>query len=205
MADWSYFHARLMPRVMGCPVPVANAELRNAAYEFFERTRAWRQWLDWFVVSADVREYDIDVPPGTAVIRLEQATKDGNPMGVEGAFAIGKDPLQYTVSGDSLSSLDRATIVLSGLVPAGAKIQLQASLGPSPDATGIPDHLAQQYADAILAGALFRIRTIPKQSFTDVESASVDIAKFTGEIGRVQALAWRSHTNTQPRSRVRWC
>lgn len=205
MADWSYFHARLLPRVMGCPAPLLDAELRNSAFEFFERTRAWRQWLDPFVVLADVREYNLVPPTGTVVIRLEKATKDGNPLGVDGAFALSKDPTEHMGTGDGMSSADRRLMVLANTLPPGMRVQVQASLAPSVSATGIPDSLAEQYTDAIVAGALFRLRTIPSQVFTNVEAASMDIAKFSMEIGRVQALAWRTHSNDQPRSRVRWC
>ncbi len=205
MADWSYFHTRVMPRVMGCPVPLANKELRDACFEFFERTRAWRQWLDWFEVADGVFQYDIDVPTGAQVVRLEQATCDGKPIRVEGAFSLPKDPATYGGSANSASSTDRVTLTLSSSVTPGARIQLMASLAPNETATGIPDHLAAQYTDAIVAGALFRLRTIPGTAFANVDGASVDIAKFQSEIGRVAALAWRSHTNEQPRSRPIWC
>lgn len=205
MAEWSYFHTRLMPRVMGCPVPLANKELRNSAFEFFERTRAWRQWLDWFIAAEGVRQYDIDLPDGAQVVRIEKATRDGKPLKIEGAFALDKDPYEHAGSTQGLSSVDRTSIMLSSEPVAGSVIQLQASLAPSETATGIPDHLAAHYTDAIVAGALFRLRTIPNTTFANVDSAAVDIAKFQSEIGRVSALVWRTHTNEQPRSRPTWC
>lgn len=205
MALWSTFYPRLMPRVMGCPAPVADAELRAACREIFEKTRAWRQWLDPFTVVDGVRQYSLVIPAGAEIYRPEAATLDGNPLDVDGAFALSKDPALHTGSGDGLVSQDRESVLLLNATPAGAVVQIKAALVPSNDATGIPDHLASQFADAILAGARFRIRTIPGQVFTDVASAAVDLAKCESEIGRIQADAFRSHTNSTPRRRPTWC
>lgn len=205
MANWSYFYPRLMPRVMGCPNPLADAELRNASREFFEKTRAWRQWLDWFTTFEGVRQYDIDVPVDTQVVRIEQATKDASPMSVDAAFILPKDPATHAVSGGGLSSADRTTIILGADTTTGSVIQLQCSLQPSEQATGIPDHLAAQYTDAIVSGALFRIRTLAGQPFTDVSSAALDLAKFEDAISSAQAAVFRSNTNTMPRRRPQWC
>ncbi len=205
MAEWSAFHSRLLPRVIGCPVPVANAELRNSAEEFFSKTRAWREWLEPLQIYSDeVRDLDMDVPAGAYVIRVEAATKDGSPLPVDGAMTLSADPMRHP-SGDGVSSTDRRVLMLSRSFPQGTRIQVQASLAPTEDAIGLPDHLTQQYASAIVAGALHRIRSLPNQVFTDDARSALDLAFFEREISRVSALVFRSHTNTVPRSRVKWC
>jgi hypothetical protein len=206
MALWSAFHTRLMPRVIGCPVPLANAELRNAAAEFFDRTRAWRQWLDPMVTYEAAKEYDLDLPTGAQVVRIESATLDGAPYAIQGAFSLIADPRQSSNGLPAgLSSEDRCTLVLANALPAGQHLQIQASLLPSESSTGIPDHLHAQYADAILNGALYRIRSLAGYDFSDDARGAIAMAAFEREIGRVQGLVVRSNTNVMPRSRVQWC
>lgn len=205
MAVWASLHPRLVPHVMGCPVPVLDAELRNASQEFFERTRAWREWLPVITMVTGDRTYPLAPPTGSFVVRLEKATKNGNPLEVQGAMTLDKDPLLHTTSDEGMSSADRASIVMSKDVTAGDIIQVQASLAPTQDSTGIPDALVLHYRDALVAGALSRIRMLPGQKFFDPKLAAVNLIKFTSEIDRVSALVWRSHTNNQPRRRPLWC
>ncbi len=204
MADWSFFHARVAPRVIGCPAPVVDAELRNAAAEFLSRTRAWREWLEPMNVFDGFRDMEMDLPAGSSVVRIERATLNGAPFPVDGAFELDADPMRGTV-GDGISSADRATIVLSRQLPAGSSIQIQASLAPSNEATGVPDHVARNFEDGIAFGALSRIRSIPGQPFSDDARAAADLLLFEREIARVAALVYRSHTNTKPRRSVQWC
>lgn len=190
---------------MGCPVPMADTELRNAAKEFFERTRAWREWLDPITAEDGIRQYDLSPPTGSIVFRLEAGTKNGSEIAIDGAYSLSKDPLTYTNTSNSLVSSDRQTVILLSDPVEGDVIHLQASLVPSDDATGIPDHLAPHFAEAIVAGALYRIRTLEGQPFTNVNSAAVDLAKFEGHVSRVHAEVFRTHTNTTPRRRPTWC
>lgn len=205
MAAWSYFHNRIMPRVIGCPLPVVDAELRNSAAEFLSRTRAWREWLDPVTVgSSQGKQFDLDIPQGSMVVRLEAVTVDGTPRGIEGAFNMTSDPLT-SEPGTGFSTADRLTVISSRSLTDGTVLQFQVSLNPAREATSIPDHIARQYEDAIINGALYRIRTLPGQAFTDDQRAVQDLAFFEREVGRVAALVYRSHSNTMPRMRVRDC
>lgn len=206
MAAWSYFHTRVMPRVIGCPVPVADTELRNAAAEFLARTRAWREWLEPVTVASDgAKEFDLDVPQGSMVVRLESVTINGTARAIDGSFDLASDPVLHQQMTDGFSSTDRQVALSSRSLPAGSVIQFRVSLAPAKDATSIPDHIAKQYEDGIVAGALHRIRTIPNQTFSDDNRGALDLAIFEREVNRVAPLVFRSHTNTMPRSRVKWC
>lgn len=204
MADWSFFHARVAPRVIGCPAPVVDAELRNAAAEFLSRTRAWREWLEPMNVYEGFRDMELDVPIGSMAVRIEKATMNGSPFPVDGAFELNLDPARE-IAGDGISSPGRAGLILSRPFPAGSVIQVQVSLAPAKAANGVPDHVARNFEDGIVFGALSRIRTIPGQPFSDDARAAADLLMFEREIARVAALVYRSHTNTKPRRSVQWC
>jgi hypothetical protein len=193
-----------MPRVSGCPEPLANAELRNAAEKFFKRTRAWREWSDLITLRTVSREYDLDPPVGSYVVRIERATLNGSPFPIDGAFDLAGNPLLQSV-GDGISSADRVVLTMSSTPVDGGKLSVFFSLAPSLTASGIPDHLFTQYADAILEGALGEIRMVPNETFTDDGRAAVNLAKFEAAMDRTVGQVFRSNTNTVPRARVSWC
>ena len=205
MADWSYFYPKVLPHVIGCPLPLVDLELRTAARHFFERTRAWRQWLDPITALDSVRQYILVLPAGTEAVRVEQATKDANPMPVEGYLQMHKDPARHATTSAGLSSPDRASIWLARDPTAGAQIQVQLSLRPSDAADGLPDHLAAQYDQAIADGALAALRDLDAQPWANPQAAMKRRLAFDQAIDTTSALVFRSHTNTLPRARLRLC
>ena len=99
MATWSDLHPDVLMYVPGCPDPVLDQEIRNAAIEFFRRTRVWTEWLEPIYTSAGVREYDLDLPSGSEVVRIEQATRNGSPLELEGFRTVPSDLAQGAVPG----------------------------------------------------------------------------------------------------------
>lgn len=63
MKKWADFYDYLLPDVPGCPLAMADLQLRQAAREFCEMTMAWVEWLDDVTTVADVLEYDFDLTP----------------------------------------------------------------------------------------------------------------------------------------------
>lgn len=205
MAVWSDFYPQLMPSVRGCPNPTANLALVDAAREFFRRTRLWREWLDPVTVQADQREYDIDVPTGSLVVRIEKCTSNGNPLDVLSAHQQESDFNTTDQMAQGIVSQDRAVFTLTRLVPAGTVLQARVSLMPSKTALGIPNDLFNQHYEDIVSGAKHRLMLLPKTDFMNPEIAMVEGGKFESAIGTKAVTAWRGATGNTPRPRVNWC
>jgi hypothetical protein len=205
MALWSYFHSRLMIHVKGCASPLANQALRDSAIDFFEQSFAWRAWLPEITVVDAQRDYAMVPATGSRVIRLDKATRNGRDFEIDGFNWAESDPSLYEQESAGVTSEDRVNITLLRNCTAGDKIQIKAALAPTRDATGIPDHLAAKYEDAILAGARYRLRMLPDLAFSNAQLGVLDLTEFNGRVDRATNDAWRSGTRKTPRARVSWC
>lgn len=205
MATWSDLHPDVLMYVPGCPDPVLDQEIRNSAIEFFRRTRVWTEWLEPIYTSAGVREYDLDLPSGSEVVRIEQATRNGSPLELEGFRSLGADPAQGPVDGPlALTSADRVTVWLSQGVSSGDRVQLRVSLKPTRSATGIGDVLFSQHRQALAEGAKHRLMRVPGPLHKPREAEEARLL-FEREIATASVAGWRSHTNVTPRARPKWC
>lgn len=205
MATWADFYPELMPHVVGCPNPTANIALREAARAFFRRTRAWRQWLDPEPVVAGVREYDLPLPSGSMVVRIERCTVDSVPMNVLSHSEQLSDFTRYEQPEGGLVSRDRAGFVLTQSLPAGVLLAAEVSLMPNKVAVGIPDDLFGQFAQDIVEGAKHRLMLIPQTPFYNEGLAAVAMNSFEMAVATKTVEAWKGATGAVPHRRARWC
>lgn len=205
MATWADFYPELMPHVVGCPNPTANIALREAARAFFKRTRAWREWLDPQTVVAGLREYDLDVPSGSMVVRIERCTVDGSPLDVLSHSAIGGDFAQSEQDTPGAVSRDRMTLVLTRNLAPGVKLAAEVSLMPSKVGYGIPDHLFAQHCEDIVEGAKHRLMLIPGTPFYNEGLGATAFNLFEQAVATKTVDAWKGSTGSVPHRRARWC
>lgn len=203
MATWADFYPELMPHVVGCPQPMANIALREAARVFFDRTRIWREWLDPVLVQANVREYDLDLPVGSMVVRIERTALDGEPLEVLSFNQLSSDPAR-TETSPGLTSRDRAVFTLTRALPAGKEVSVFASLKPTKKALGVPDDMFEHHCEDIVEGAKQRLMMFRNTDFYAPDLAAIAGAAFESAIATKAAIAWRGATSNVPRARARW-
>ncbi len=203
MATWADFHPELMPHVVGCPQPMANIALREAARVFFERTRIWREWLEPVFVQEDVRDYDLDLPDGAMVVRIERATVDGSPLPVLSANDMPTDPARSETE-PGITSKDRVTFTLTRRLPPGSEISTFVSLKPAKAAMGLPDDLFEQHGQDIVEGAKQRLMIIPRTDFYAADLSMMAGAAFESAIESKAVTALRGATSSVPRASMRW-
>lgn len=204
MATWADFHPELFPQVLGCSIPLADQALREAAREFMARTRIWREWLDPAGVTGRL-DYELEAPTGAMVVRIEQATSNGNPIAVISSNEAPSNEMEFAQREGGVISRDRVTFTLARQLPAGTRVAIEASLMPSKKATGLPDHLYFQHSAAIVNGAKHRLMLTPQTTFFQPDIAMAAKAAFDQAIDRAAVAAWRGNTGTTPRHRVNWC
>lgn len=183
---------------------MANVALREAARTFFDRTRIWREWLDPLTVQAGVREYDLDLPVGAMVVRIERATVGGNPLPVLSPHALARDPAQGEQMEPGLSSRDRVLFTLTRALSEGAVVSVEASLKPNKSALGLPDELYEQHCEDIVEGAKQRLMLTRNADFYAPDLAMVAKDAFESAIATKTVTAWKGATGNTPRARVRW-
>lgn len=203
---WSAFMPELMTFAYGCPIPLAESKARQAAIEFFRRTRAWVEWLYPVTsIASSSSEYYMEPPSGADVIRIERATINGTKIPVVSFRDVAQDWERQALSDLQLVSRDLKTFRLGGTAAAGLLIQVQAALIPSRTSTGIPDDLFEKYIDDIAHGARAKILSIPGTTFYNPDIFMLEQSAFESSIATKSVDAWRGFTKNTTRSRVNFC
>lgn len=203
---WSAFLPELMTFALGCPIPVAESKARQAAIEFFRRTRAWVEWLDPMILMAsDLAEYELEPPAGADVVRIEQAIINSNRIPVVSFRDVAQDWERQALSDLQLVSRDLKTFHLGGIATAGQLIRVQVALAPSRASAGMPDDLFEKYVDDIVRGARAKILSIPETTFYNPDIFMLEQSAFESAIAGKSVDAWRGLTKNTARSRVNFC
>jgi hypothetical protein len=202
VATWDTWFSEVLVHAPGAPDPLVLRAVSRAAREFFQRTRAWMEWLDP-VASGDAPDYAFELPRETEMVRIERATADGQPFPVRSYRLIPSDWTRTDTEERSLVSRDLQTFVLTGNTPAGLQLPAPVSLMPSRRARGIPDHLADRYLEPIAEGAK-EILLLTPGSFADAAAAGLARAKFDAAIAAHAVDAFMGHAGQVPRARVSW-
>lgn len=188
---------RLMPRVVGCPEPMALQALVDSAIEFCERSLVIRHTLDGFATIPEVAEYDLDAPYQQRVARVISVTCDGLTLTAVPPTAPG-ELVQLGLPNTYSTRYDGTTTVLElRPTPDSVKtIVVQVAASPTTSATALEDELVGRWFDALLAGATSRLMVTPNQPFSNFELAAMYSNMYRGEIGRAIAVGHSGRVQT---------
>lgn len=179
----------ILPRAPGCPEPIAFDAIRQAAIEFCERTRAWRD-TDQFMAD----EFgDMFAPAQSVIHQIEDARFDGHrlaPVGVQDLNGLYPDLDWTTLQGDQPKYVTQLHPNTVKVVPAySGMITLSLLLKPSNDAMDLPDFIYDQYARTIADGALAEILMIPGQPYTNPQGGAMYSQRFQQRLDSLQAMS----------------
>lgn len=212
MATWSEWFPDMLAQLPGCPSFTVEHELRNAAIQFFEESRAWKTFLEPLAVSAGTAEVELesDSPNQETIVRLESAWYDGQPLDVITADEMdaqcGQDWTVLTGTPKAIIQLMTGIVRLYP-VPLAAStsgFKARVSLRPSDTATQIPKQL-MKYRHAIKQGAMARLQAYPNQPWSAIDLAMKNEIDFKAAIARALIDASRSFGRGRIASRPTWC
>jgi len=178
---WSDWHPLLAPWVRGCPYPMMDQEVQAAADEFCRRTRVWCEWLEPTVTAANLREYDLEIPTGADVVRIEKATIGDAAASVVAYRDAARDPQEYPIGVAAVASPERKTFWLGADYPAALELRIQVSLG-----------------------ARSALLLMPNTEWFQPALGAAARAEFDSAIAAASVEAWRGHTGATPRACVKW-
>lgn len=202
---WSSFYPELRIFAGSASEPLLEAKTRQAAIEFFQRTRAWVEWLDPATSFEGLVEYDFDIPSQSDVARVERATVDGKPIVIQSYRDAPHDWTRSDLVNQGLVTRDLKTFRLGNAVASGQVIQVQVALTPSRTSAGMPDDLFEKYKDDIVHGARSKLLEISSTTFYQPDVAGREFALFESAIATNAVDAWRGMTANTPRARVKLC
>ena len=185
MIDLDLFLPNIMPYALGCPDPVAHHNIRQAAQEFCERTRLWRD-SDEFAVSADNCSF-VCVPDGAELYQIEHASFDGKTLTPTSIKDLDRGNWGWRDSTDGVPRwITQIGMDTVQVVPGGeGTLRLQTVLRPSDDAEQLPAFIGKHHRQLIAEGALARILMLPGQSFTDPTTAQFYSMRFDAGLNKL--------------------
>ena len=192
MAAYSSLVKEVLPYVPLCPDSLVEQNIRAAAIAFCERSKAYILDLDAFSTIAGVYEYDFDIPTGTEVHQILYMTEDGNDMDPISPRSLELNyPDWRDRTGNPHVYLQKTpTSFWVVPVPSGTRqVIVSVALKPSRTSNNIDTTIANQYRDAIIYGALYRLLRIPSREWTDVGAAREYLAQFNLEIQQAELRA----------------
>lgn len=204
MALLSTLYPGVLPYVPGCPDPMLDQEILGAAIEFFGDSRAWVEWLDPITTSGSTREYDLDMPAGSAVVEINRATCNGSPIEILSFLAQEKNPATNENERAGIVTSDKVSITLTRSFAPGSRIEIQVALKPSRTAQSLPDVLLDRYADAITSGARYRLMRVPGPLYNP-EGASLASGEYQRHLAKLTFQAYRGNAPSVPRAQPKWC
>lgn len=198
MLNLDVFLPRLLPSVPGCPDPTARQALLDSAIEFCEETALVRITTDP-QVAAGVSVYEVEVPLGQKVAITQRAWYGRQELmpamssmvsNVDAYTFVPSDPNQVPHSFLESAPGEITLFPAPGVLATG-QVTFRAATKPSRSATSVADVLYEDWAEAIVAGALKRLHAIPDTPYFSDNHAIRRAAEFQLGINRARAEAQR--------------
>lgn len=184
---WADFYNEVMPDVPGCPTPLADNAIKNAAIEFCERSMAWRINSAPIDLTAAVPIYTLNNPAGSIVVDIMDALVSGLQIKAKSHDQLNALYQDWRNETGDAAYYHRPTpstirIVPTPTVTTVGALVLSMALKPSRAATGIDSELFEQYMEVIAAGAKYRLMIMQKKPWSDPSRAGVQQVTFNNGI-----------------------
>lgn len=201
----------LSPHVNGCPRPLSRRALIDAAREFCTLTDAIEVTSDPIATIPGVAEYEVDAGPGMEMVRVVRAWLGATPLTTVASSqvmlprnAVLGTPTHLRVAAgyeDSNDEQDAVAVLLPTPDSATPALVVRMSVRPTRTARSLPTQLVREWADAVVMGAVARVRSIPGRPFTDLVSAAAARSDFTSGVSaaRVRHQSGMVRANTRVR------
>lgn len=167
----------LLPLVPGCPDMMALTYYKRALREFCEETYAYQRDLDPIQIEGGIAQYDLDVDTGFEVTTIISAFIGQWPVVPLAPHQV--RPTWASIPGRYVQ-WDGTTVTLypTPAVDGADPLVLRVALTPTLSATDMDDGFADEYGEEIANGAAYRLMSMPKQPFTDLNGSLVYKAAF---------------------------
>jgi|TARA_R100000951_G_scaffold97202_1_gene86782 hypothetical protein len=192
VAAYSSLVKEVLPYVPLCPDSLVEQNIRAAAIEFCERSKAYILDMDPFNTIAGVYEYDFDIPTGTEVHQVLYMTHDGKDMDPISPRSLELNyPDWRDRKGNPHVYLQKtpSTFWIVPVASGSKQVIASVALKPSRTSNNVDTTISNQYRDAIIYGALYRLLRMPSREWSDVGAAQEYLYQFNLEITQAELRA----------------
>jgi len=189
---------RLAPSVPGCPTPIVQQYIRDAAIEACERTLAWRYEQPAIRLTPGVYEYPYENPTGSEIHAFLTVSLNGetiSPVTLEQLHTHYPDwPSSDTTKRSTprfVCQIDVENFVVAP-VPDSARtydVRMIVALKPLRDADDMDKSAFDDLENVIMHGALQHLLVLPDRNWTDRELASYHAKQFAFKLSERRARA----------------
>jgi len=198
MARISELFPDVMLYVPGCPEPLVEQKIRDAAIEFCNLSGYWQEELDPFDTEADRGTYDIDAPANAVIRHILTLKADEEILIPSKTVSLDRRAEHWRTRTNKPRRYVLKSMTELLLTPTPDKIYsitAFASLRPSNNATEIPDILMDFQREVIASGAIFKLMTIPTRQWTDMNSAAIYRQQFYRGVKQARIDANKQYSN----------
>lgn len=192
----------LVPDVMlytpGAPDILVEQKILDAAIEFCNLSGYWQQELDPFETIATNDNYDIDTPSDSVIRHILSLSVNGLTIYPSKTVELDRRSQGWrTRTGPPKRFVMKSMteLMLTPIPDAVYPVTAFASLRPSKDATEIPDILIDFKREEIVAGAIFKLLTIPGRQWTDMQTAGFYRQQFYRGVKQARIDANKQYSN----------
>ena len=206
---WSAFYNRVAPDLPGCPLPVIDDALREAAIEFCERSTAWR--IDHTPINIVANTHTYAFAPGANKVVQDVLWARVNDFPIDPASEESLDadssidPTWRGITGDAKYYFrPTETSIRIVYIPAAnitGGLTMKVIVKPTPTAEVVDDFLFNEYRNDIAMGAKSRLMVSPGKPYTNAALGVELASQFQIAINAAEVRATKGYTRTPLRTR----
>lgn len=164
---WSNLFERVLLHVPGCPEPLVENMLRQAAIEFCRESHVWSEQIGSVYPVKGITRYQIDPPEEAQIVAIEE-------IGYRRQY--GFEPLHR----DDWPSINAFGLLTFKSQPTANKgpLEIHVILAPAEDATEIIDQYGYKYKEGLIYGAVSMLQMMPNKDWSNPQLGMLNEEKF---------------------------
>lgn len=194
----------------GCLIDVALTEIKNAIIDFCERSLSVQVTTDPMSVTAGQAEYDVDVDTGYTPVKIMSLWYGTNKLDPIAPDMI-NDVSSFNLAIDSTGTPNRytqrsaaeVTLIPTPDTTVANSVTMRVAVKPLRSSTSIEDVIYEDYFDAIVAGAKYRLMLSPGKSYTNPGAAAYNKNIFETGVNQARQRTVRGYTRSSLSVRMR--
>lgn len=196
---WSDIYPYVLPNVTGCPDPLLDLHIRQAAIEFCRRTLCDKRTLDPITIYYVDAVVELDLPSQTQPVKLLNVTVNDLECTVVDTSA-GRQAINQASNQTFCFTTDKKTLTFNPVLPLSDVVTATMALAPSYTATSINTDVASPYMQDIAFGALATLHMMPGQAWSDASLSAANRALFSQRIATIAAHFSRGQASVKMRN-----
>lgn len=178
----------------GCPEFTAERAIRDACIDFCARTDLYKAEAQSLVVSAGVTEYELDAPTGTEPNHVKAVLRKGKPLTAvtyeDAVMKIEQSDRSYP---QYYAQYDNANVLIGPKPAERETLKVLYTLKPTQSSTSIPDTIGNEWREALISGALFRLQMMAGQPWLNPNAANANAQLYERAVGKAIRQAKYGH------------